>query len=89
MHIFKTSLHVFLTALLAGVVLSTSLASAASQCKGIQQDACAATAECVWVNGYVRKDGRSVNSHCKSKGGKKTAHRASGNALNLSAADKP
>ena len=41
--------------------------SAASACKGIQQDACTSRGECVWVDGYVRKDGRSVSAHCKTR----------------------
>ncbi|MCB1774075.1 MAG: hypothetical protein KDI88_10695 [Gammaproteobacteria bacterium] len=46
-------------------------AGAASQCKGLSANSCAADNTCAWVEGYVRKDGRSVSSHCKSRPGQK------------------
>ncbi|MGB5452899.1 MAG: hypothetical protein WBM71_20010 [Sedimenticolaceae bacterium] len=88
MHFIKNSLHCFHAALLAGMVLGVPSASAASQCQGIAQDQCASQAACTWVNGYVRKDGRSVSSHCKARGGKKSANQADADALKASAADK-
>ena len=60
-----------------------SLAGAASHCKGMEENACAADATCTWVQGYTRTDGREVSSHCKLARGKQ--------ALNVSeaAAAKP
>jgi len=89
MQFVKTSLQFFQATLLAGLVLGASSALAASQCRGIQQDACTAAAECVWVNGYMRKDGRSVSSHCKSKGVKTAASRSDANAQKLSTTKNP
>lgn len=71
-------------ALLAGCVLAAPLASAASQCQGLQESACVVAEECLWVNGYVRKDGRNVASHCKGRGGKKAAAEAAADTTRLS-----
>jgi len=84
MHFIKTSLRCFQVTLLAAVALASVPASAASQCKGVQQDACGAMAECSWVNGYVRKDGRSVSSHCKKKARGKSADQAASGSVRLS-----
>ncbi len=46
--------------------------SAPSVCKGLDEAACAAQAECRWMDGYTRKDGVQVSSHCR-KGAKKDA----------------
>jgi hypothetical protein len=86
MQFIKTSLRCVQAAVLAGVALISASVSAASQCKGMQQDACASVAECAWVNGYVRKDGRSVASHCKTKPHKKSADQASSGSVKLSRA---
>lgn len=84
MRFIKTSLRCFQVTLLATVALASVPASAASQCKGAQQDACGSMVECTWVNGYVRKDGRSVSSHCKKKARGKSADQASSGAVRLS-----
>ncbi len=81
--IFRTQIQV---ALFAGLVLASSLTSAASQCKGMQQNACVSDGECVWVQSYTRKDGRSVASHCKLKGGRKTEQSAKTDGVQLSKA---
>lgn len=39
----------------------------AAQCKGLAKDPCAAETACSWVDGYTRKDGRTVSAHCKSR----------------------
>ena len=57
--------------------------SAASACKGIQQDACASRGECVWVDSYVRKDGRSVSAHCKSRSRGRSAVQAGPGTVKL------
>ena len=52
----------------AGGLLLSGQASAASQCKGLQNEACNEQANsCSWVQGYERKDGRKVNAFCRSK----------------------
>ncbi|QGU31989.1 hypothetical protein [Thermochromatium tepidum] len=38
---------------------------AASECKGLDPDACAANPNCRWMEGYTRKDGVQVSSHCR------------------------
>lgn len=73
----------FVAALLAGAMLLPGAAAAASQCKGMQQDACAADAQCLWVDSYTRKDGRAVASHCKTRSRKKTADQAALDAVRL------
>jgi hypothetical protein len=56
------------------LVLASSMpALSASQCKGLVEASCAEQVSCQWIDGYVRKDGRSVSSHCKTRPGKKAA----------------
>jgi hypothetical protein len=73
--------------MLAGFFLATGSASAASQCKGQLEAACLADGACVWVNGYTRKDGRSVASYCKLKGGKPGSPEAKADAVRLGRAE--
>jgi hypothetical protein len=56
------------------LVLTWQPALGASECKGLALDACAANADCRWMEGYTRKDGVQVSSHCRlSKPRKKDA----------------
>ena len=73
-------------AILAGFAFAAPSGMAASQCKGMTQDACAVAAECISVEGYTRKDGRSVGSHCKIRSGKKAAAVAGGDSPKLGSA---
>lgn len=57
----------------AGLAGYAFTATAASHCKGMPQNACSADSQCAWVEGYQRKDGRAVSSHCKLKRGKQTS----------------
>ena len=41
-------------------------ANAASQCKGLILEECQQIATCGWVDGYERKDGRTVKSFCRT-----------------------
>jgi hypothetical protein len=41
---------------------------AESACKGLEQAVCTGNGNCTWVDGYTRKDGKQVSSHCKSIG---------------------
>ncbi|SDX81232.1 hypothetical protein SAMN05421644_11446 [Allochromatium warmingii] len=45
--------------------LTTPAVFAASECKGLDQATCAAREECRWMDGYTRKDGIQVSSHCR------------------------
>ena len=51
--------------ILSMVALATP-ANAASQCKGLNLDECNQNATCGWVEGYERKDGRTVKSFCRT-----------------------
>ena len=52
--------------LIAGCVAGPALAE--SPCKGLEQRQCEGKAGCIWVDGYVRKDGVKVAAYCKSSG---------------------
>ena len=56
-----------------GILAATgagSTVSAASPCQGLAPEQCAGNTACLWVDGYTRKDGRSVKGYCRIKGGK-------------------
>ena len=53
--------------LVLGLFAAAQPSLAASPCKGMAQDSCAADAQCAWVDSYTRKDGRAVAAHCKLK----------------------
>lgn len=57
----------------AGLFAHVSIASAASHCKGMAENACSTDSQCTWVAEYTRKDGRTVSSHCKLRRGKQSA----------------
>jgi hypothetical protein len=54
------------------VSLGLSASALSAECKGQLQSQCEGSQSCSWVDGYERKDGRSVKGFCrtKSKGGK-------------------
>lgn len=52
---------------LIGSLLVSGPVSAASACKGLDNSACGNKSSCGWVEGYQRKDGRSVKSFCRTK----------------------
>ncbi|MBL4673680.1 MAG: hypothetical protein JKX81_15590 [Arenicella sp.] len=52
---------------LIGSLLVSGPAAAASACKGLENSACSNKSSCGWVEGYQRKDGRSVKSFCRTK----------------------
>jgi hypothetical protein len=81
MQFIKTFLACFSLAVF--VLLGPVTASAASACKGIEKDACAAKDECLWVDGYMRKDGRSVSAHCKTRSGGRSAGQADPGTVKL------
>ncbi|MBT8114957.1 MAG: hypothetical protein KJP04_06240 [Arenicella sp.] len=67
---FKSAL--ITSTLLLSLAAAGMPANAASQCKSLANNACAANAECTWVQGYERKDGRTVKSFCRAKAKPKT-----------------
>ena len=56
---------------LIGSLLVSGPATAASACKGLDNSACSNNSSCGWIEGYQRKDGRSVKSFCRTKSGAK------------------
>ena len=47
------------------LALTWQPALAASECKGLAQDVCVTNGNCRWMEGYTRKDGIHVSSHCR------------------------
>jgi hypothetical protein len=58
---------------LIGSLLVSGPVAAASACKGLDNSACSSASSCGWVEGYQRKDGRSVKSFCRTKSVAKTS----------------
>lgn len=54
------------------VLLPVASAHAENACKGLPQQTCDGAEQCLWVNGYTRKDGREVASYCRVKSTGKT-----------------
>lgn len=54
--------------LMSTVLLSGPVSAAEpSQCKGLENNACASANSCSWVESYERKDGRKVSAFCRTK----------------------
>ena len=83
MYTSKLSPRHIAVALVAATMTASAAVSAAGQCKGLQQDACTSAAECLWIDGNVRKDGRSVSSHCKTRSRGKTGDQAAAGKAQL------
>jgi hypothetical protein len=49
------------------LALGSGAALAESACKGLEQNACGKAADCIWVGGYERKDGKQVSGYCRTK----------------------
>lgn len=62
-----------MTFVLAAALAVPQVVLAASACKGLEKRACEAKDSCYWVDGYTRKDGVKVSSHCRSAPKKKPA----------------
>jgi len=54
-----------LAAALPLLALTWQPAMGASECKGLAQDACVTNENCRWMDGYTRRDGIQVSSHCR------------------------
>ena len=61
-------------AVTAAVAFTSSSAAFAAECKGMEKAACERQESCSWLDGYTRKDGVKVSSHCRKKGGKKSSN---------------
>ncbi len=61
---------------MALVFLFTSSRALAVECKTLARNACIQSAQCTWVKGYTRKDGRKVAPYCRKIGSK--SHKKSG-----------
>lgn len=51
---------------LIGLIMVAAPVTAANVCKGLDTSACNKSSSCGWVEGYQRKDGRSVKSFCRT-----------------------
>ncbi len=60
-------------ALAAVFALSSMSIQAASDCKGLEETACAGNPACTWTKGYTRSDGKAVAAYCKAKTGNKAS----------------
>jgi len=60
-----------------GSMLMAGPATAASACKGLDNSECSSNQACGWVEGYARKDGRTVKSFCRAKPVKRSLSEAS------------
>jgi hypothetical protein len=61
-----SSRAVLLSAVLVSAFAGPALAESA--CKGLDQKTCESKADCTWIKGYTRKDGKEVSGYCKSIG---------------------
>ena len=68
----KITLNHYLITLAAGVLSLQFSVAQASSCKVLAQDACSSNQACTWVKGYQRKDGRAVQSYCRTLPAKNT-----------------
>ena len=67
----KRGLRITTSSLLAAALFATVFSGqllAESACKGLDQRQCGGKSDCTWVDGYTRKDGVKVSSHCKAIG---------------------
>ncbi|MCG7901536.1 hypothetical protein A3194_13080 [Candidatus Thiodiazotropha endoloripes] len=67
---------VFLSAVIACLILFHPTASAAKACKGMSKSACSSNANCSWVKSYTTKTGAKVNAYCRTKSGKKSSSKS-------------
>jgi hypothetical protein len=67
---------------LTGAVALISQTTVAAECKGMEKAACERQESCSWVDGYTRKDGVKVSSHCRKKGGKKSSSSSKSSSSN-------
>lgn len=69
MIVFAAGAMAFLFTASAGYAQSEK----SSPCKGLEQAACTAKADCSWVAATKRKDGREVKAYCRLKSNKSAA----------------
>lgn len=75
------------TGLFTLLVFGTQV-NAASACKGLENSACNGASSCSWVDGYTRKDGKTVKSFCRTKATSKKATAKKANSTKLVANTK-
>jgi len=79
-----------LAAALPLLALTWQPAMGASECKGLAQDACMTNENCRWMDGYTRRDGIQVSSHCRlSKPRQKDAAEIQAKTETVTAEAKP
>ena len=69
---YKNAINQRLASILLAIFVSTmfSFSANAASCKGMSKSACSSSSSCNWVDGYKRKDGVKVSSHCRAASGK-------------------
>jgi len=70
------------------LALGSGAALAESACKGLEQGACEKAADCIWVGGYEKKDGKQVSGYCRSKSPGGAAEPKAGEAAGSKAPEK-
>jgi hypothetical protein len=70
------------------LALGSSAALAGSACKGLEQGACEKAADCIWVGGYEKKDGKQVSGYCRTKSSGGAAEPKAGEAAGGKAPEK-
>jgi hypothetical protein len=71
------------------LALGNGAALAESACKGLEQGACEKGADCIWVGGYEKKDGKQVAGYCRAKSAGGATEPKAGDAGGGKTADKP
>lgn len=59
----------------SGLLAFSQLSTAASSCKGMEQNTCSSDTSCSWVKSYSTKSGKTIKAYCRNKsipGSKKT-----------------
>ena len=65
MDIIKSTSMMVGALVVSGLLLTTPV-SAASACKGLAQSDCDSSVSCRWIDGYTRKDGKTVSAYCRT-----------------------
>ena len=85
---FKQGAGSALIAVVCTLAVGSGTARAESACKGLEQGACDKAADCIWVGGYEKKDGKQVSGYCRSKSTGGAAEPKAGEAAGSKAPEK-
>jgi hypothetical protein len=85
---FKQGAGSALIAVVCTLAVGSGTALAESACKGLEQGACEKAADCIWVGGYEKKDGKQVSGYCRSKSTGGAAEPKAGEAAGSKAPEK-